>query len=75
MSPPILVYDDQILARKAGLMCTHISGSIDVEETTTASSAAVTGENADETYFEDKISYNELFWPFTQAFKAPNVVR
>ena len=54
---------------------THISGSIDVEETTTASSAAVTGENADETYFEDKISYNELFWPFTQAFKAPNVVR
>lgn len=25
--------------------------------------------------FEDKLSYNQLFWPSTQAFKAPNVVR
>ena len=65
----------RILARKSGLMCTHISGSIDIEETTTVSSAAATGEIADETHFEDKVSYNELFWPFTQAFKAPNVVR
>ena len=44
-----------------------------MDETTTA--AAVTGDIADETHFEDKVSYNQLFWPFTQAFKAPNVVR
>ena len=54
-------------------ICTHISGSIETEESTTA---AVTEDIADEeTSFEDKVSYNQLFWPFTQAFKAPNVVR
>ena len=25
--------------------------------------------------YEDKISYNMLFWPYVQVFKAPNVVR
>jgi hypothetical protein len=28
-----------------------------------------------EPLLEDKISYNALFWPFVQRFKAPNVVR
>ena len=51
-------------------------GSIEVDETTTVASGVATGEDvADETNFEDKVSYNQLFWPFTQAFKAPNVVR
>ena len=56
-------------------LCSQILGSIEVDETTTAASAVVTGEIADEAHFEDKVSYNQLFWPFTQAFKAPNVVR
>ena len=49
-----------------------LSVSIDVEETTTVGAPSSGGE---ETLFEDKLSYNQLFWPFTQAFKAPNVVR
>ena len=49
-----------------------LSVSIEVEETTTVGAPSSGGE---ETLFEDKVSYNQLFWPFTQAFKAPNVVR
>ena len=54
------------------LNCIHLLGSIEVEETTTS---AGTQEIEAEADFEDKVSYNQLFWPFTQAFKAPNVVR
>ena len=49
-----------------------LSVSWEVEETTTVGAPSSGGE---ETLFEDKVSYNQLFWPFTQAFKAPNVVR